>query len=192
MGFINQFPYSDFHELNIDWLIKETKSIKTQIETLQEEFEKIKVLTEEQINEMINAAIASNNVILYNRMEALKEELTLAYKAYTDNQISQLKIYTDNQDVYYNNLAQGYADTALIDSKAYTDNKILDYTMMINPLDGQYEDVREVVDDIINKFHSDGSLTALEYDTLDLTASGYDAYDLTAFDYDFNGKNLLI
>ena len=25
MGFVNQFPYSDFHELNLDWLINKTK-----------------------------------------------------------------------------------------------------------------------------------------------------------------------
>lgn len=27
MGFINQFPYSDFHEMNLDWILKEVKGI---------------------------------------------------------------------------------------------------------------------------------------------------------------------
>lgn len=191
MGFINQFPYSDFHELNLDWLIKQTKASMDAITTLQEQMAQIEVLTEEQINAMINAAIASNNIILYNSMLELKNELTEAYKNYTNNQIAQLKIYVDNQDVYYDNLAKSYADTALINAKAYTDQSVLDYTMMINPITGNYDDVRVVITDIFNNFLTNDSLTAAEYDALDLDAETYDLKELTAYDYDFNGKNLL-
>ena len=191
MGFINQFPYSDFHELNLDCLIKQTKASMDAITTLQEQMAQIEVLTEEQINAMINAAIASNNIILYNSMLELKNELTEAYKNYTNNQIAQLKIYVDNQDVYYDNLAKSYADTALINAKAYTDQSVLDYTMMINPITGNYDDVRVVITDIFNNFLTNDSLTAAEYDALDLDAETYDLKELTAYDYDFNGKNLL-
>lgn len=191
MGFINQFPYSDFHELNLDWLITKTKSIENTIQYLQEEFAKIEVLTKEQINVMINAAIASNNIDLYNRMTDLKTQITQEYQAYCINQINNLKIYLDNQDVYYDNLAKSYADHALVVSKQYTDDKVLNYTMMVNPITGQYEDVRNVVNDIVLYFHSDNTLTAGEYDGLDITAAYYDGKDLTAYDYDFNGKNLL-
>ena len=77
-------------------------------------------------------------------------------------------------------------------AKAYTDNKVIDYTFMINPITGQYDDVRNVVDDIFNNFLSNDALTAAEYDALDLTATAYDNYELTAYEYDFNGKNLLV
>ena len=33
MGFINQFPYSDAHELNLDWVISEVKKCSAQIES---------------------------------------------------------------------------------------------------------------------------------------------------------------
>lgn len=187
-GFINQFPYADFHELNLDWLIKETKDLKVTMTELQEEFAKIEVLTEEQINAMINAAIATNNIDLYNRMTALKEEITSEYQSYCTNQISQLQIYVDNQDIYYNGLAESYAANALNQAKSYVDAQVLDYTMMINPITGVYEDVRNVVNDIVSYFHTDNALTAAEYDALELTAADYDAYELTAYDYDFNGK----
>lgn len=191
MGFINQFPYSDFHELNLDWLIKTTKSIENAVKYLEEEFAKIEVLTEEQINAMINAAIASNNIELYNRMTQLKTQITQEYQAYCNNQINSLKTYLDNQDVYYDNLAKGYADHAVVLANQYTDDKVLNYTMMINPITGQYEDVRNVVNDIVLYFHTDNSLTAGEYDALDMTAAYYDGKDLTAYDYDFNGKVML-
>lgn len=203
MGFINQFPYSDFHELNLDWVIKQVKNNVEAIKVLQDLMEQIEVLTEEQINAMIKNAIDSNNEILYSAMVDLKNQITNEYVSYCntkiselkttlENQINQLKIYVDNQDIYYFDLAKVYSDNMLVQAKDYTDQSVLDYTMMINPITGVYEDVRNVVDDIVTYFHTDGTLTAAEYDALELTATVYDAYQLTAYDYDFNGKNLLV
>lgn len=190
-NFINQFPYTDFHEMNLDWLINKTKQLQTEMTSVQETLAQIEILTEDQINAMINSAIATNNIEIYAALTALKAEITNNYQAYVNNQINSLKTYVDNQDLYYDGLAKGYADTAFINSKAYTDNQVLTYTMMINPITGEYEDVRIVVNDIVTYFHSENTLTAGEYDALDLTADYYDAKQLTAYDYDFNGKNLL-
>lgn len=191
MGFINQFPYSDFHELNLDWIIKKTKDLSSQMDYIQEEFSKIVILTVDQINAMIEAAIASNNIEIYNSLAELKAQITMEYQSYVQNQIANLKLYVDTQDVFYNGLAQSYADHAVVLANEYTDNKLLDYTMMISPVTGEYEDVRDVVNEIVLYFHSENTLTAGEYDALDLTAATYDGHNLSAFDYDFNGKNLL-
>ena len=199
MSFINQFPYSDFHQLNLDWLIKVTKESSDKIAYLEEEFAKIEVLTKEEIQRMINAAIVANNVEVYNaidsvrtslenQLNALDIDITARYKAYTDAQINLQKIYIDNQDVFYFEQAKAYSDNNLTLAKAYTDNQVLSYTMMINPITGVYEDVRNVVNDIVSYFHTADALTAIEYDSLQLTAEDYDAYELTAYDYDFNGK----
>lgn len=190
-NFINQFPYTDFHELNLDWVIKRTKELEVTTAYLVEEFGKITVLTEEYIQQMINTAIETNNIVLYQRMLELKNEITLEYKGYVTAQINALKVYIDNQDVYFDNQAKGYAASALADAKTYTDGAVLDYTMMINPITGEYEDVRNVVDDIVTYFHSQDALTAAEYDALALDASYYDGKQLSAYDYDFSGKTLL-
>lgn len=191
MGFVNQFPYSDFHELNLDWLIKRTKELEETTKFLVEEWSKIEILTEDYIQQMIDKAIATNNLVLLNRMLEIKAEAIAESKSYCNDQIAQLTVYLDNQDAYYDGLAQAYAAHAESESKSYTDSKVLDYTMMINPITGQYEDVRNVVDDIVSYFHTQDSLTAAEYDALDLTAEDYDNYELNAYDYDFNGKTLL-
>lgn len=200
MGFINQFPYSDAHELNLDWVINSVKTLSGHVDALQEEMNQIEVMTKEEIESMIELAIDTE---VYPKMVELKNQITLEYQAYVQSRISdltayidninnELRLYIDNQDVYYNNLAQSYADHAESESKAYTDDKILNVTMMINPITGEYDDVRVVVTDIVNYFHSENSLTAAEYDALDLTAQDYDDYQLSAFDYDFNGKILLV
>ena len=69
--------------------------------------------------------------------------------------------------------------------------RVMHFTLMINPITGEFEDVRDVVTDIVTYFHSEDTLTANEYDTLEMTADDYDLKELTAIDYDFNGKNLL-
>lgn len=188
MDFIHKYPYSNLHELNLDWLIDVNKDLISKVKTLEDEMAQIEVMTREQIEAMINSAIATNNIDLYNRMTALHTQITQEYTSYVTNRINQLTVYIDNQDVYYDGLARGYATTAQTNANAYTDEKVLNYTMMISPITGQYEDVRVVVDEIVSYFHTEDSLTASEYDGFDLTATYYDSKDLTAYDYDFNGK----
>lgn len=199
MGFVNQFPYSDFHELNLDWLIKQTKENLDKIEYLEEEFSKIVVVTEDHIQEMIDASIRANNLVVFNEINQVRADLTNAindlntdltarYKAYTDAQIALQKIYIDNQDIFYFEQAKAYSDANLEAAKTYTDNTVQIATYMINPITGVYEDVRNVVNDIVSYFHTADALTAIEYDALELTAEDYDNYELTAYDYDFNGK----
>ena len=190
-NFINQFPYTDFHELNLDWIINKMKELENTTAYLVEEFSKIEVLTEDYIQSMIERAIETNNIVIAQQLIELKAEITTEYKGYVTAQINALTTYIDNQDVHYDQLAQGYANTALDDAKDYVDAEVLDYTMMINPITGVYEDVRNVVDDIVSYFHTGDALTAGEYDSLDLTAGAYDAYDISAYDYDFNGKTIL-
>lgn len=191
MGFINQFPYSDFHELNADWIIAKTKDLLLRMTEIEEQFAKIEVLTEDQIKTMIEAAIATNNKQLIDIINLQHENITTEYRSYVQDAIRDLTVYINNQDIYYDSLSKGYADNAQRNAEAYTDSKVFDYTIMVNPITGQMDDVRNVVVDIISYFHSENSLTASEYDALNLTASAYDNKELSAFNYDFNGKNLL-
>lgn len=34
-GFLNQFPYSDFHEMNLDWIIKQIKQFRTELDNFE-------------------------------------------------------------------------------------------------------------------------------------------------------------
>lgn len=186
-----EFPNTRNYDGDLGWVVKKLKETADLAAYLNEEFSKIVILTQQQIQGMIDASIAANNITLRQELEALKIQITNEYKTYCDNQINSLKIYVDNQDLYFDTLAQGYADTALADAKTYTDDQVLNYTLMINPITGEFEDVRDVVTDIVTYFHSEDTLTASEYDLLEMTADDYDLKELTAIDYDFNGKNLL-
>ena len=186
-----EFPHTRTYEGDLGYLLKKMEQLSKDTSYLMEEFAKIVILTQDQIQNMIDQAIAANNLSWAAQLQELKNQITIEYKGYVTAQLNALTVYIDNQDSYYNGLSQGYAAQALIDAKAYTDSEISNYTMMINPITGEYEDVRIVVNDIVSYFHTQDSLTAIEYDTLDLTASYYDGKQLNAYDYDFNGKTLL-
>ena len=191
MSFVNEFPYSDFHELNADWLIKKTKDLLIRMKIIEEEMSKIEVMTKAEIEALIQKAIEDNNVVIFQAINDLHLLINQETASSIQQAVNNLTTYIDNQDIHYDTLAQGYAANALSSANTYTDNKILNYTMMISPITGQYEDVRDVVDEVVAYFHSENSLTAAEYDALDMTASYYDGKDLSAFDYDFSGKILL-
>lgn len=191
MSFVNEFPYSDFHELNADWLIKKTKDLLTRMKIIEEEMSKIEVMTKAEIEALIQKAIEDNNVVIFHALDTLHHDINDEMVAAIQQAVNNLTIYVDNQDSHYDTLAQSYAINALNQANAYTDDKVLNYTMMVSPVTGQYEDVRVVVNEIVSYFHTENALTAGEYDALDLTAQDYDDADLTAYNYDFNGKNLL-
>lgn len=186
-----EFPNTRNYEGDLGWIIKNLTEVSETTKYLLEQWSQIVVLTEDYIQSMIDASIAANNVKLEKELKDLKDQITTEYIGYVTAQLNILTVYIDNQDVYYNGLAQGYAAAAEHNSKEYTDNQVLTYTMMINPITGVYEDVRLVVDDIVSYFHTQDSLTASEYDLLDMTATYYDGKQLSAYDYDFNGKTLL-
>lgn len=56
MGFLNEYPYTDFHELNLDWIIKHFKEFITAISELEgwkdqheKEYEELKAFQDQII-----------------------------------------------------------------------------------------------------------------------------------------------
>lgn len=186
-----EFPHTRTYEGDLGYLLKKLEQVAKDTDYLMDEFSKIIVLTKDEIERMINKAIAANNLVIARQLQELKDQITIEYQGYVTAKLNALTVYIDNQDVYYNGLAENYAITAENNAKNYTDQQVLSYTMMVNPITGVYEDVRNVVDDIVTYFHTGDALTASEYDTLDLTATYYDSKQITAYDYDFSGKTLL-
>ena len=97
---------------------------------------------------------------------------------------------------------QSMIATALVQANAYTDavadrleHEIQEISLgqisLFDPTTGIYSPLQVVVDNLYDLGRTD-SLTASEYDALDLTATAYDAYELTAREYDNNAKSLLV
>lgn len=62
---------------------------------------------------------------------------------------------------------------------------------MFNPVTGDYEDIRAVIETLAKELKNNGYLTATEYDEKAITATAYDAVNIAANNYDWNGKEIL-
>ena len=63
-----------------------------------------------------------------------------------------------------------------------------------NPTNGETEKLNKTLQDIVNLILSGSatSLTAYEFDSLELSATDFDAYEITALNFDLDAKEILV
>ena len=177
--FINEYPYTDFNELNLDWILKKVKELAETVAEYEglasEEYvqEQIAALNSE-LTALINTKVDSSE---YNNFVA---EVQLSLTSIGDA-IEQLQSDTTAN-------AQAIIDT-YNELKAYIDEQVIDL-QLINPFTGLTENAQAVINYMANLIRSD-SLTAEEYDNAQLTAQAYDLLQLTAYQYDNYGKQYI-
>lgn len=196
-NFFNSYPYTDFHELNADYLLQRLKAIEVQIATIKEEIEgEIFIWVQEQLAPYEEQL---NNLI--NEVENLKEETEQTLADY-DARISTF-IISVNQS-----LAQMRADmiasieavNALTDLKIETNNVYLmneitqnvgDLFLVLNPFTGEQVTIQAMVD-YLAQFHiTDG----IDYATMagrGLTYNQFNALNITYTDLTLHGNTLYV
>lgn len=195
----HKYPYTDIHELNLEWLIQKVIANVNQIEDLeawrikhQKEYEELSILTEDYIRNFVSIMISNNNETnIYPKIEKCLRDAFSYTDTANDAQTRNITSYINNEIINLDNKAKQYADAAEDAAIAYTDDQVFSIDSMVDPISGQLDTLSNVITHIVTYFHSDNSLTAEEYDAKQLTAGSYDARNITAQDYDFNGKNIL-
>lgn len=177
--FIEKYPYTDFNEFNLDFILKEVKRLMEYFDEIQgfatidyvdEELQKLNDKLVFMIDQKLDKATYDTFVIeVSNSLNSIANAIELLQAATAQNA-------RDIVDTY-NTL------------KAYIDTQVYNITV-INPLNGLQQPIQLVLNDMANLLRGD-ALTAGEYDAYELTASAYDALLLTAYDYDNYGKNYI-
>lgn len=198
MGAFEHFPYTNFQDLNLDWILKQLKALEDDV---KEVVELSKTWSEQvdYLNERM-AKIEEENFKLSTLYNSFVQEVESKFNDLERQQIDKfnaLKSQIENE-FYRLQLKINEALSLFNDRINYLDNK-LDKTLsnlpsliiMTSPFTGEDDSLQNIIYEIVNEQKS-GSLTAREYDNLELTASAYDNYELTAYDYDWRGKELLI
>lgn len=205
---IHQVPYVNFHELNLDWILKEVQTLREEVqeveewrEELTEEFIKvqqevikinatIEEFRAEQIafEEKINTQFEEQAQRINDEFNALVQEIDEKFtdlREDIDTQFNSLSTEVRARlNIFNNQLADMEARL-----QAAIDNLTNDFKVL-NPLTGTYDTVQNTFNSFAD-LHMTDALTALEYDNLELTAQTYDGKQLNAYDYDFKGKVLL-
>ena len=170
------FPYTNMHDLNLDWIIKKVEGWSVEWAEVKQAYEEFAydLSTIEAQLEQLQLTADDHTLQIQNLNGLVAQDM---------NDLHQLKT---NLDVAFNTL-----DNILSNMEGRIEAIETNATFyMYSPFTGQYEPLSQVIMELAS-FHLEDALTAAEYDALDMTAGYYDGKDLTAIQYDSSGKTLL-
>lgn len=214
-----EYPYTNFHDLNMDWILKTLKSIDADITTLNEWKAEREIRDQwlddsiEDLNTKYEALVALYNTFvdevnarfdelseeITNQVDALEESVNArvtALEAQINQQLASLaaelraEVATFKNEV--NALLTVYNSriVSIEEGLVRVENMIPNMMNIIDPYTGQESTIVNVIYEIVNRTKQN-ALTATAYDTAALTATAYDALNLSAYEYDFNGANYI-
>lgn len=183
--FHNKYPYTDFHELNADFLLQKMKAIETQIATIKEEIEgEIFEWVQEQLapyEKQLNDLIAE-----VKNLEETTEATLAAYDARITNFINDVNAALGQMRTDLVNSIQAVND--LTDLKIDQNNTWLlneisenvgDLFMVLNPFTGTMMSIQAMVD-YLSAFHI---VDGIDYDTMNTRALTYNAWNALNMTY---------
>lgn len=214
-----QYPYTNFHDMNMDWILKTLNSISEDINTLNE-WKAEREIRDKWIDDSIEDLNTKYEALvnLYNtfvdevntRFDELSEQITdqvntleasvnarvAALEAQINAQLTALEAELRGEMRSFqdqvNALLTVY-NSRIIDVEeglVRVENMIPNMMNIIDPYTGQENTIVNVIYEIVNRTKQN-ALTASAYDAALLKASAYDALNLSAYEYDFNGADYI-
>ena len=180
INFFNKYPYTDFHELNLDWLLDRMRKLEDELndalETLSTEiYNKVMTDIEPMFEDLSNefAILQTNFEGLEDRQSDLEAEF-VSLSASVDTKLQTLKGYVDAQVV----AAKDYTNTAIEQNNSYLLDVMQTYlaqVKVINYFTGELVSVQAMFDYLAGLHTTD----SIDYDTMALRAKTYT--ELAAF-----------
>lgn len=183
--FYNKYPYTDFHELNADFILERIKKIEDQITNIKEEIEG-------EIFEWVQEQLAPYEKQLQDLIEEVKnlEETTEATLEAYDARIDAFVISVNNQlaQIRSDLVASIQAVNDLTDLKIDQNNTWLlneislnvgDLFMVLNPFTGTTVTIQNMIDYLSSLHINDG----IDYDTMAVRALTYNDFNALGIDY---------
>ena len=193
--FSNKYPYSDFHELNLDWILETVSNLENRVDNMKTEFlEQANKYTVEKFGEFKND-IAE----LEKELNTVVVELQEQYSEFTRVinariQFIQNDINTLNQKIDAEIIgANEYTNQAIIQNNNYLIEKLsesLNSLLVINFFTGEKITI-QVMFDTLAKLHIQEPLTYTEYAEKNITNANLSLLNITYTDLVLKGKQLI-
>ena len=189
----------EYEELDskYDELIIKVNELQEKIDTIQEELTayidlktaETKEELESEINDLatdLRAEVAEAIALVNQTLEQFRAEVT-ELEDYVNDQILNFKNYTDSKF----NLLDAKYTLAVNNLQNQIDNLPDSIPTVYNPASGLKESLQKALYDYWRLLREPYSLTAGEYQNLNITAGAYQQLEITAIDYDLKAKQLL-
>lgn len=211
MGFFtNKYPYTDFHEMNADWVLSELRQFEEKLKQYDNYNDRITAL-EVEIIAVNNTLSAINRTITEingrcNSLESAIETTDAKIIAIRDllfDLIDQLNTEIESvETLYYSLRAYNDSSNTVIYDRAcrYADTVFRDYLKLIDdpktwfvisPVTNRPETIQQVVNELyeITRW---SALTAAQFDDFNFDCEYLDSIGYTCFDFDNFGRFALL
>lgn len=198
MGLYEHYPYTNFHELNLNWIIKEMAVIRSEMEDIRE----WKEGWEDTLSDLNNKYIEL--VARYDQLEidfqAFIRQVDADFEILTNDFVQRFATLQYNleadisafkNDIQFQVNGLSSRVQALDAKLDRAIDNLADSLKMPNPFTGHEDSFSQIIQQLAS-FHMLDAITAGEYDSLNLTAATYDNMHLTAYQYDVEGKTHLM
>lgn len=205
--FNNEYPYTDFHELNLDWVIKQLQKVSIDLDTLEERVKKASIeASKEYVDSRLSEVFAE-----FSRLENKVNELQIyfdnqvavlnnQYIQFTRNIQSQIDLMTQRINAFRDELTASIigvnarTDLAIEQNNEYILDEVAKGVVnvkVLNPFTGERVNVQTMFD-ILANFHITDGLKAGVMAERALTASEFVNLNITAYNLLMNGNTLYV
>lgn len=207
MGLFEQFPYANFHELNLDWILQKIKELDEKVDSIEDRILKeANAYTDQQM-----AGLRRDFAELEADFTAFKSDVNAQFAAYTAKQDKAFAEYQKLVNAQINLLEQEIRDaraelkTMLRQANSYTDasiamlllqlpdliSKNIKNAQVYNLLTGKYVTIQAMFD-FLCMFHAPDALTCGEMRDRNNTCTQIVTYNKTCQEFITSAKNFVV
>lgn len=207
MGLFEHFPYANFHELNLDWILQKIKELDEKVDSIEDRILKeANAYTDQQI-----AGLRREFAELEADFTAFKSDINAQFAAYTAKQDKAFADYQKLVNAQIDLLEQEIRDaraelkTMLRQANAYTDASIAMLLLQLpdmitkniknakvyNLLTGKYVTIQAMFD-FLCLFHAPGALTCTGVFERNNTCTEIQQYNKTCNEFITDARNFIV